>query len=60
MTTTVLVIFNILIGIERGGGAGRVFKKVLHGEALLRGPTPYPFIIIPFLAKKVLLSYTFF
>ena len=58
MTTTVLVIFNILIGIGRGGG--RVLKKVLHGEALPRGPTPYPFILKPFLAKKVLVSHTFF
>ena len=31
MTTTVLVIFNILLGIGRGD---RVLKKVLHGEAL--------------------------
>ena len=47
-------------GGGRGGG-GRVLKKVLYLEALPRGPTPYPFIIIiPFLAKMVLLSYTFF
>ena len=27
-----------------GGGGGGVLKKVLYGEALPRGPTPYPFI----------------
>ena len=26
------------------GGAGGVFNKVLYGEALPRGQTPYPFI----------------
>ena len=28
--------------VTRGGGG--VLKKVLYGEALPRGPTPYPFI----------------
>lgn len=62
MTTTVLVIFYHHWYQEGGGGeGGRVLKKVLYGEALPRGPTPYPFIIIiPFLAKMVLLSYIFF
>ena len=27
-----------------GGGGGRVHDKCLRGEALPRGPTPYPFI----------------
>lgn len=65
MTTTVLVIFYHHWYQEGGGGEGgrgrRVLKKVLYVEALPRGPTAYPFIIIiPFLAKMVLLSYTFF
>lgn len=60
MTTTVLFYHHWYR--EGGGGRGRrVLKKVLYVEALPRGPTPYPFIIIiPFLAKMVLLSYTFF
>lgn len=65
MTTTVLVIFYHHWYQEGGGGEGgrgrRVLKKVLYVEALPRGPTAYPFIIIiSFLAKMVLLSYTFF
>ena len=60
MTTTVLVIFYHH-WYREGGRGRRVLKKVLYVEALPRGPTPYPFIIIiPFLAKMVLLSYTFF
>ena len=45
-----------------GGGGGGVLKKVLYGEALPRGPTPYPFIYhffqkrhpfrIPFIGKR--------
>ena len=65
MTTTVLFYHHWYR--EGGGGRGeggrgrRILKKVLYVEALPRGPTPYPFIIIiPFLAKMVLLSYTFF
>ena len=62
VTTTVLVIFYYYHWyLEGGGGGGRVLKQVLYGEALPRRPIPYPFIIIiPFLAKMVLLSYTFF
>ena len=64
MTTTVLVIFYYYHWYLKGGGGvggGRVLKQVLYGEALPRRPIPYPFIIIiPFLAKMVLLSYTFF
>ena len=64
MTTTVLF-YHLWYweggGGGWGGGGRRVLKKVLYVEALPRGPTPYPFIIIiPFLAKMVLLSYTFF
>lgn len=63
VTTTVLVIFYYYHWYLEGGGGGggRVLKQVLYGEALPRRPIPYPFIIIiPFLAKMVLLSYTFF
>ena len=60
MTTTVLF-YHLWYWEGRGGRGRRVLKKVLYVEALPRGPTPYPFIIIiPFLAKMVLLSYTFF
>ena len=44
-----------------GGGGGEVLNKVLYGEASPRVPTPYPpFLLIPFLAEKVPLSYTFY
>ena len=43
------------------GGGGEVLNKVLYGEALPRVPTAYPpFLLIPFVTEKVLLSYTFF
>ena len=45
-------------GGEEGGRGGEL-NKVLHLEAPLRGPTPYPFIH-HFFTKKVLLSYTFY
>ena len=46
---------------EGAGGGGEVLNKVLYGEASPRVPTPYPpFLLIPFLAEKVPLSYTFY
>ena len=46
---------------REGGGGGEVLNKVLYGEASSRVPTPYPpFLLIPFLEEKVLLSYTFY
>ena len=62
MTTTVLVIFYYYHWyLEGGGGGGEGTQASFIREALPRRPIPYPFIIIiPFLAKMVLLSYTFF
>ena len=59
MTTTVLVIFNILICIGRGVGEGVGYSRKFYRGGFAPSSNPLPFYIT-FLAEKVPLSYTSF
>ena len=49
---------DILYDFVCYAGGGGVLNKVLYGEALLRGPAPYPFICHFFALSHLTLSQT--